>query len=142
MTQRPQLSETISLLVQNHCISSKDILGMVLILNPFFMFYLHVWRQKEPGSADLYYANAQWHQDSVRPVDKLQCPGRKLIRLSEDHSELFCDLVESQHLFLLEGVSGGCGCCSHFSAAAGINGLKLPSTFCSKNHVSGFPQVN
>lgn len=32
--------------------------------------------------------------------------------------------------------------CFHSWAVAGINGLKLPSTFCSNSHVSGFPQLS
>lgn len=40
--------------------------------------------------------------------------------------------AESLHLFLLEAVRV-CVHCSHFSAPAGMNGLKLLSVFCSKS---------
>lgn len=54
-----------------------------------------------------------------------------------------CELVES-HIFSSSEERVGCvfECCFHSRAVAGINGLKLPSTFCSNSHVSGFPQLS
>lgn len=85
--QRPQLSEIIPLLVQNHYIWIKDVLGMLLILKLFKFFYLHVWRQKETESArvELCWCSEGLPQDSARPVNKLQCPERQLMSRIEDH---------------------------------------------------------
>ena len=82
---------------------------MLLILKLFFIFYLHVWRQKETGSArvKLCQCSERWRQDSVRPADKLQCPGRQLIRRSEEHFQNYAVIWWSLSIFFsLKGVGG------------------------------------
>lgn len=110
----------------------------------FPFFYLCGWKQKETNLPELSYASAQrggprtvfsqWIKSHVQGHNSQESWG--------PFSELCCELVESHHLLLLEGVSGVCVCVFVSWAVAGINGLKLPSTFCSNSHVSGFPQLS
>lgn len=78
---------------------------MLLILKLFFIFYLHVWRQKETGSArvELCWCSEGLPQDSARPVNKLQCPERQLIRRTEDHFQNYAVIWWSLSTFFSRG---------------------------------------
>lgn len=142
--QRPQLSEIIPLLVQNHYIWIKDVLGMLLILNSFSFFICMSGGKRKQDLPELSCAGAQrgcsrtalgqWISFNVQR-DNWSAELRTISR-----TMLWSGAV-SAPFSPWQGRGGGI-CCFHFSAAAGINGLKLPSTFWSNSHVSGFPQLN
>lgn len=106
---------------------------------PFFICMSGI--KKKQNLPELSSASAQ--RGGPRTVDKLPCPGRQSLEIWGPFSELCCELVDS-HIFSSSKEWVGCvfECCFHSWAVAGINGLKLPSTFCSNSHASGFPQLS
>lgn len=78
---------------------------MLLIQNFFPFFICMSGIRKKENLPELSCASAQ--RGGPRRVDKLPCMGGQLWRF-EGHFQSYAVLVESQHLFLLEGGSGVC----------------------------------